>query len=153
MFVQKIYHYKNIKYNDNIFIRTITKLGKLALKTLLSGNPLPQRSQVIKDVGPDAFDYGLLIGHEDFRLIGDETADIYVTFPHRIIQEFLGAFYFIMMLSEGQSIESLLLKNCINYIFRTSPKSCTDQQLKEYTRIHVKCKKFLKFRFPWNNQF
>ena len=65
---------------------------------------------MIKDVGPDAFDYGLLIGHDDFRLIRDETADIYVTFPDRIIQEFLGAFYFIMMLNEGQSIESLLFK-------------------------------------------
>ena len=39
-----------------------------------------------------------------------KTADIYVTFPDRIIQEFLGAFYFIMMLNEGQSIESLLFK-------------------------------------------
>ena len=60
-------------------------VGKLALKTLLSGNPLLQRSVVIKEVGPDAFDYGLLIGHEDFRLIRDETANIFVTFPHRSI--------------------------------------------------------------------
>ena len=58
-------------------------IGKLALKTLLSGDPLLQRSEVIKEVGPDAFDYGLLIGHEDAHmLIKDETADIFVTFPH-----------------------------------------------------------------------
>ena len=57
---------------------------------------------------PDAFDYGLLIGHEDFRLIRDETADIYVTFPHRSIQEFLGAFYFICELHRGYRIETIL---------------------------------------------
>ena len=60
---------KNIDYIHEIFIRTITKVGKFAFDTLLLGNPLLCRSQVIKDVGPDAFDYGLLIGHEDFRLI------------------------------------------------------------------------------------
>ena len=103
---------KNIEYTAVNLAKTIINIGKLALETLLSGNPLLQRSQVIKDVGPDAFDYGLLIGHEDFRLIRDETADIYVTFPHRSIQEFLGAFYFIMVLNEGQSIENLLGSDC-----------------------------------------
>ena len=76
-----------------------------------------RRSRVIKDVGPDAFDYGLLIGHEDFRLIRDETADMYVTFPHRSIQEFLGALYFIMMVNGGVSIENLLGSDCKEPIF------------------------------------
>ena len=40
-------------------------------------------------------------------MIRDETADIYVTFPHRSVQEFLGAFYFIVMLNGGETIESL----------------------------------------------
>ena len=65
-----------------------------------------KRTDVIQEVGPDAFDYGLLIGHEDFRLIQDETADIYVTFPHRSIQEFLGAFYFICQIHKGSHIET-----------------------------------------------
>ena len=60
---------KDTEYENETFVSSITKIGKLAFKTLLSGNPLLQRSQVIKDVGPDAFGYGLLIGHEDFRLI------------------------------------------------------------------------------------
>ena len=97
--------HSNIEYNFKEFVRTISKIGKLAYETLLSGNPLLQRSQVIKDVGADAFNYGLLIGHEDFRLIRDETADIYVTFPHRSIQEFLGAFYYILMLDSGKSVD------------------------------------------------
>ena len=85
---------KNIEYEDTEFVKTVTKIGKLPFETLLSGKPLLRRNLVIKDVGLDAFDYGLLIGHEDFRLIPDETADIFVTFPHRSIQEFLGAFLF-----------------------------------------------------------
>ena len=103
------------------FVRAITKVGKLAFETLLSGNPSLQRSEVITDLGPDAFDYGLLIGHEDLRLILDETADIYVTFPHRSIQEFLGAFYFIQMLDQSRSLESLLGSDCKKPIFMTNP--------------------------------
>ena len=103
------------------FIQTLTELGKLAFDTLLSGHPLLQKSDVIKDIGPDAFDYGLLIGHEDSRRRRDETADIYVTFPHRSIQEFLGTFYFIMMLNAGKSIESLLDSDCKEPIFMMNP--------------------------------
>ena len=99
---------KGLSYDNDQFKTTMTKIGKLALETLLSGDPLLKRADVIKEVGPDAFDYGLLIGHEDFmRLILDETADIYVTFPHRSIQEFLGAFYFIWILNKGKEIHSL----------------------------------------------
>ena len=76
---------------------------------------------MINDVGPDAFDYGLLIGHEDFRLTRDETADIFVTFPPRSIQEFLGAFYFIMMLNTGESIESFLGSDCKEPILVMNP--------------------------------
>ena len=103
------------------FIQTLTELGKLAFDTLLSGHPLLQKRDVIKDIGPDAFDYGLLIGHEDSRRRQDETADIYVTFPHRSIQEFLGTFYFIMMLNAGKSIESLLDSDCKEPIFMMNP--------------------------------
>ena len=41
------------------------------------------------------------------RLIRDETADILITFPHRSLQEFLGAFYFIQALDKGESIVSV----------------------------------------------
>ena len=49
---------------------------------------------------------GLLIGNED--MINHLIADVLITFPHRSIQEFLGAFYFVLMLSTGASIDSLL---------------------------------------------
>ena len=74
------------------------------------------------EVGSDAFDYGLLIGHEDaHRLIGDETADIWVTFPHRTIQEFLGTLYFLLMLDEGREIEDILGNDDTIWIFMKNP--------------------------------
>ena len=51
-------------------------------------------------------DVGLLVGHEDFRLIRDETAYIFVTFPHRSFLEFLGALYFIIILNKEEGTES-----------------------------------------------
>ena len=72
------------------------------MKTLLSGNPMFQRKKVTSKVGMYAFDYGLLIGHEDaYKLFRDETADIYITFPHQSLQEFLGAFYFVGMMDQN----------------------------------------------------
>ena len=47
-----------------------------------------------------------MIGHEDaHKLIRDETADIFVTFPHRSILEFLGAFHFVLSLGKRQTVK------------------------------------------------
>ena len=73
----------------------------------MSENPLLQRSEIVKQISTYVFDYGLLIGHEDFRLIRDETADIFVTFPHRSLQEFLAAFYFVLSLGKSQTVKDL----------------------------------------------
>ena len=113
---------KELDFHVDHFKRAVASIGKLALQTLLSGNPLLQRSEVIKEAGPDVFDYGLLIGNEDaHKLIRDETADIFVTFPHRSLQEFLGAFFFVWMLDKGEKIRSLLGDNCNKPIFLMNP--------------------------------
>ena len=103
---------KGLDYKDESFVKLLKKLGKLAWETLREGNTLLQRSRVIKEIGEEAFDYGILIGNEDFRLISKETADILVTFPHRTLQEFLGSYYFVLRLSEDESIDSLLGSEC-----------------------------------------
>ena len=54
-------------------------------------------------------------------LIRDETADIFVTFPHRRLQEFLGAFAFVWMLDKGEEIQSVLGDNCNKPIFLMNP--------------------------------
>ena len=99
---------KGITFHVSQFVEVVKKVGKFALQTLLSGNPLMQRSDVIRDVGEDAFEYGFLIGHEDCRLIRDETADVIVTFAHRTIQEFFAAFFFILTLNETGDMENIL---------------------------------------------
>ena len=50
-------------------------------------------------------------------LIRDVYADIYVTFPHRSLPEFLGALYFVLILQEGHQIEGLFGIDDRNWIF------------------------------------
>ena len=45
---------------DQILSKAIEAIGKLALETLLSGNVLLRKRDVVKEVGQDVFDYGLL---------------------------------------------------------------------------------------------
>ena len=96
------------KFTVSSFIQAMKSVGKLALKTLVADYPFMQRSQVIEEIGEEAFDYGLLIGQEDFRLIRNDATDIIITFSHRSLQEFLGALFFILGLGEGESVEGLL---------------------------------------------
>ena len=110
-----------IEFNTASFIQAMTLLGKVALDMLLSDNALLQREQIIAEVGSDVFDYGLLIGHEDaHKLIQDETADIFVTFPHRSILEFLGAYYFVLSLGKKQTVkyfDKAVTKSLMNRLF------------------------------------
>ena len=79
------------------------------------------KEEVIRIVGEDVFAWGLLIGDEDADRLTDETKHILVTFAHRSIQEFFGAFYLILSLSEGEAIVSLLCGDCEEPIFLTNP--------------------------------
>ena len=82
-------------------------IGKLALETLLSGKPELERSKIVEQVGEEVFEYGLLIGEDGFSLTRDMTVDILVTFPHRSLQEFLGAFYFVLSLGKRQAVNDV----------------------------------------------
>ena len=97
---------RGIRYDDDEFTKVVGLVGKLAWKTLLSGDPLFERSIVEREVGNDVFDYGFLIGHED--LISDVKADIWITFVHRSIQEYFGAFFIVSQLVEGKDSDGLI---------------------------------------------
>ena len=113
---------KNRSFDTKKFVDTLKRIGKIAFRALLSGNPLLKRSEVVKEVDEEVFDYGLLIGHEDaYRFIRDETADIFITFPHRSIMEFLGALYFVLMLSSNITIDALFDAKQAKPIFLTDP--------------------------------
>ena len=112
---------KQIQYHPTKLVSVLQQLGKFALQTLLSGNTYLLRSVIVKDLGEDVFKFGLLIGHEDyFRLSTNPEADISITFLHTTIQEFLGAFFFVLMLAHGQSVDILLGTHSINPIFLTN---------------------------------
>ena len=53
---------KGLSFEFGKFQASMIAIGNLALKTLLSGDPLMRRADVIREVGTDAFDFGLLIG-------------------------------------------------------------------------------------------
>ena len=56
--------------------------------------------------------YGRWRGITCRTFVEDETVDTFITFPHRTLQEFLGALYFILMLNAGESIGNLLSYFC-----------------------------------------
>ena len=102
---------QDIEFDNSHFVEAveaIRSVGKLAWQTLLSGDLMFRKEEVIREVGPEAFEWGLLIGDEDPEGLSDETADILVNFAHRSIQQFFGAFYFILRLSKGESVNSLV---------------------------------------------
>ena len=73
---------KGIQFVKEEFLDVIVRVGKLAWIIMLSKDTCFQKSQVIETVGQDAFEYGFIIGQEDNRLFCDETADIFIDFPH-----------------------------------------------------------------------
>ena len=102
---------KGLQFKNQGFFELLQCLGKIAWETLVCRKYSMQR-QDIEMIDEYIFDYGLIIGHEDYRLRGSETADIFITFVHRTIQEFLGSFYFVQVLSKGKQIDSLLPHGC-----------------------------------------
>ena len=110
---------RGIRYDDVEFTKVVGLVGKLAWESLLSGDPLFQRSRVEREVGKDAFDYGFLIGNED--LIGNVKADILITFAHRSIQEFFGAFFFVLQLIQEKDIDSIVDTENKDPIFMKNP--------------------------------
>ena len=51
----------------------------------------------------------------------DPTADIYVTYAHRSLEEFFGSFGFLQALDDGKSIDDILGSECKEPIFMTNP--------------------------------
>ena len=108
---------KGVEFEKKGLFFIYKSVGKLALQTLISNNPLLQRREVLSLVGDFAFDYGLFAGHEDIRLLGDPAADIYVTYPHRSLEEFFGSIGFIQALCGGKTIDEILGSDCEKPIF------------------------------------
>ncbi len=74
---------------------TLVQLGKLALKGLEQGRLLYQKRELEREVGKDAFHFGIIIGYKDRSIIHDLGADGTVSFLHQSIQEYLAALYMV----------------------------------------------------------
>ena len=109
---------KGKPYQESDLIEVMKSVGKLALRTLLSNNPLLERSEVLRIAGDFVLDYGFLAGHRDFT---DPTADISVTYAHRSLEEFFGLFGFIQALADGKSIHNILGSDCERPILMVNP--------------------------------
>ena len=81
---------KKRKYRKHEFLDVLFRIGKFAEWSLRTEQNSFQRSEVIKCIGEDVFEYGFLVGHVNYKLMGQETSDIFVTFAHRTFQDFLG---------------------------------------------------------------
>ena len=112
---------KNMEFEEQNFFCILKSVGQLALQTLMSNNSLLRKKEVLRVVGDFAFDYGLFAGHEDLRLFDDLTADVYVSYAHRSLEEFFGSFGFIQALSEGKTCEDILGSDCKEPIFLMNP--------------------------------
>ena len=86
---------KGIEFDDGEFIQVLRRVEKVAWEMLDSGTNFAKQREIFREVGSDAFEYGLFAGHKDLRLAATETKDIFVVFVHQTIQEFLGAFHCI----------------------------------------------------------
>ena len=87
---------KAVKAGD--FVTVLKLLGKIAWKTLKTKQYHFQMKQALID-DVDIFEYGIITGHQDFHLVGHETADVFISYSHRTFQEFLGAFHFTHKMS------------------------------------------------------
>ncbi len=76
------------------FVEVLRSIGYWAHSTLQQGNNFAKKKEVLADIGQYAFEYGLLVGSEDIPFghrIGD---DLFLSFLHETIKEFLvAAFY------------------------------------------------------------
>ncbi len=89
---------------------TLLKIGKIAFKGLLSNKVTYRKGEILKAAGPNAFQFGILIGTDEWEGRRDipENADIFVYFVHKSIQEYLAAKYLMHQLQKGKSIEKLM---------------------------------------------
>ena len=84
---------KKLSYCEANFIDVLNKMGKFAFKIKELQSHCFQRDEVVRDVDENVFEYGFLVGYQDFRVIGDEKADVYVLFLHETVFRYLLMFH------------------------------------------------------------
>ena len=109
---------KGKQYKESDLIEVMRSVGLLALRTLLSDNPLLQRDKVLKIAGQFALECGFFAMEKDFT---HHNADVSVTYAHRSIEEFFWSFGFLQALDDGKSVDDILGLDCGKPIFMVNP--------------------------------
>ncbi len=78
---------------DGLIAELVSKFGQIAFECLTDGSNLCSASDIRNLVGPDAFEYGLIIGSVDRSMMLGDHDDLKVSFLHRSLQEYLAARY------------------------------------------------------------
>ena len=112
---------KGIKFETAVFHQVLISIGKLALQTLKSGNPLIPMEDIVGVSGEFAFEYGLFAGHEDWKPSTDPTPGVCVTYAHRSLEEFFWSLGFLQALDDGKNIDDILGSDCEKPIFMINP--------------------------------
>ena len=100
-----------VQFIHSNFIDVVTRVSFLAYRMFGLEQTCFQRSDIPEVAGEDIFEYGFLIGYEDYKLVGHEAADIAVGFPHDTIGEFFAAFCEMYRLSNDHWIDSIFLQH------------------------------------------
>ena len=111
-----------VQFNHSHFVDVVTRVSFLAYRMFGLEQSCFQRSDIPEVAGEDIFEYGFLIGYEDYKLLGHETADIAIGFPHDTIGEFFAAFCEMYRLSEYHWVESFFLQH-VSLLFMVSHRS------------------------------
>ena len=106
------------EHDESELIEVMKRVGQLALRTLLSNTPLLQKSEIIKIAGDFVLDYGFFGVEKNFTCL---TADTYVNYAHRSIEEFFGSFGFLQALDDGKSVDDILGSDWEEPIFMVNP--------------------------------
>ena len=100
-----------VPFNHNHFLDVVKRVSFLADRILGSEQTCVQRSDIPEVAGEDIFEYGFIIGYQDYKLLGHETADVAVWFPHDTIGEFFAAFYQMHRISAYHWVDNFFLKH------------------------------------------
>ena len=109
---------KGVPFDESELIEVMKRVGQLALRTLLSKTPLLQKSEIIEIAGDFVLDYGFFGVEKNFTCL---TADTYVNYAHRSLEEFFGSFGFLQALNDGKSVEDILGSDYEKQIFLVNP--------------------------------
>ena len=103
-----------LQFSKSDFLGLLKTVDTLAYSGLQSNQFCYKRSQVFSEIGEEAFEYGFLISHENFRIFSNTIAN--VTFPHIGFQNFFTAFFITSSFCNEERLSddmmSFLLNNC-----------------------------------------